>query len=206
MVILRTSNMSLWEALVRLDRSWGLNSGWLRDMEYRTFAEGPVNAGGCGPLPVFWIHRYTLATKEEHGHLSGGFWKAVDRVRFVEPATFFSTGNLDWHAEYQLLSANGSDEFGQPSASRILHIAQKLVPSQSQLNRSFKMRFIVTPPYAILLMFFFLSSRDLFLSFLLYCTIFGAIIWRSFLNLHVLQMLNKSHVLHALWTAFGILA
>ena len=53
MVILRTSNMSLWEALVRLDRSWGLNSGWLRDMEYRTFAEGPVNAGGCGPLPVF---------------------------------------------------------------------------------------------------------------------------------------------------------
>jgi len=57
----------------------------------------------------------------------------------------FYTGNLDCHAECQLLSANGSDEFGQPSASQIPHIAQKLVPSLSHLNRSFKMHFIVTP-------------------------------------------------------------
>ena len=57
--------------------------------EKRMFAEGPVNGGGCGPWLVFWFHLFTLATEEEHVHQSDGFWKAVDRVRSVESATFF---------------------------------------------------------------------------------------------------------------------
>lgn len=103
----------------------------------------------------------------------------------------FSTGSLNCHDECQLLSANGSDEFGQPSASQIPHFAQKLVPSLNHLNRSFKLHFIVTPPCAILLMFFFPSVIGLFLLFLLYCVFIGEIISMSFLNLHVFRMLNK---------------
>jgi len=124
--------------------------------EKRTFDDGPVNGGGCGPWLVFWFHCYTLATEEEHGHLRDGFWKAVPEF-VLSNRPPFSTGSLDLHVECQFLSSNGSDEFGQPSASQIPHIAQKLVPSLSHLNRSFKMQFIVTPPYATLLMFFFPS-------------------------------------------------
>jgi hypothetical protein len=84
-------------------------------MEKITFAEGPVNGGGMRAMTRLLIPSLypgiCLATEEKHGPSRHGFHKAVDRVCCVDPAIFF-TGNLDWHADCQLLSANDSGDFG----------------------------------------------------------------------------------------------